>query len=258
VSVLLVDIGNTRIKWALWHAGRLGTQRARPLAGWSVRDLERRVLADARLRHCSRVLVASVGREHLAAQLARATRRILGLTPELACSVRRAAGITTCYVDPWRLGVDRLLGAIAAHQRAGARPVCAASIGTAVTLDLIDASGVHRGGAIAPGPELMVRSLLQSTEGIARRARQPRSSATRGLFARSTRVAIEQGARFAVAALIERGLQEARQDSGQLPLLLLTGGAAPLIAPYLRPRHVHVPDLVLRGLALYGGLTLRE
>ena len=71
-----------------------------------------------------------------------------------------------------------------------------------------------------------------------------------GFFARSTRAAIEQGSRYAAAAVIDRAVAEARARLGRAPLVLLTGGGAPGLRSLLVSRHTFVPDLVLRGLAV--------
>jgi type III pantothenate kinase len=94
----------------------------------------------------------------------------------------------------------------------------------------------------------MKDSLLTQTNGIRRRA-QGGSSAGR-FFARSTRVAIEQGARYAAAAVIDRAVAEAREIVGRRPRVLLTGGGAPDLRALIRSPHTFVPDLVLQGLAV--------
>jgi type III pantothenate kinase len=94
----------------------------------------------------------------------------------------------------------------------------------------------------------MKDSLLTQTTGIRRRA-QGGSSAGR-FFARSTRVAIEQGARYAAAAVIDRAVAEARGIVGRRPRILLTGGGAPDLRALIRSPHTFVPDLVLQGLAV--------
>ncbi|MBV8496859.1 MAG: type III pantothenate kinase, partial [Gammaproteobacteria bacterium] len=117
------------------------------------------------------------------------------------------------------------------------------------TVDLIEATGRHRGGMIVPSPALMVETLLSRTHGIRRRASGGRASGA-ALFGRSTREAIEIGSRYAAAALIDRAVAEARPLVGRRPLVVLTGGAAPTVRPLLQSLHVGVPDLVLRGLAV--------
>jgi type III pantothenate kinase len=246
VSVLLVDIGNTRVKWARLVSGRLGRQRAAAYAGWKRDDFARRIIG--RARGLERIIVVSVAGGRIDRFLAAAARQRAGIAPEFFASKRRAAGVTTLYVEPWRLGADRLVAAIGGHHLARRRAVCVIGVGTALTLDLVDAHGRHRGGAIVPAPSLMKDSLLTKTNGIRRRARGGASSGS--LFARSTRSAIEQGSRFAAAAVIDRAVGEARALLGRAPLVLLTGGGAPALRPLIRSAHTLVPDLVLRGLAV--------
>jgi len=92
----------------------------------------------------------------------------------------------------------------------------------------------------------MTESLLRSTSGILHRSGG--KTGGRSLFARDTRAAIEQGALYAAAAVVDRAVAEARRALSASPLVLLTGGAAPLIHPLIRSTHSSVPDLVLRGL----------
>jgi type III pantothenate kinase len=240
----LVDIGNTRVKWALFAKGRLQKQRAAAHSGWQAEDFAAQLMGSA--HSIERVIVASVGGAHLDRRLTAATRREVGVAPQFVSTTRRLGGVTTAYAQPWRLGVDRFVAAIAAHHMAPRRTVCVVDIGTAMTIDLVDAHGSHVGGAIIPGPRLMMESLLRSTSGILHRSGG--KTGGRGLFAHDTRAAIEQGALYAVAAVVDRAVAEARRTLGAFPLVLLTGGAAPSIRPLIRSTHSSVPDLVLRGL----------
>jgi len=252
VSVVLVDVGNTRIKWSVLRADRLGRQKAIEHAGLTGRELERQLFAT---RGITRVIAASVAGTRLNRLLGAACRRRTGLACEFVASARNAAGLTTRYKEPWRLGVDRFMAVIAAYHLARARGACVVDLGTAMTIDLVDPLGVHLGGAIIPGPELMMRSVLKNTVGIARRARG--SPATRGLYAQDTRAAIGQGARYAAAAIIDRAVAEAQRALQRMPLVILTGGAAVQIEPLLQCSYVSVPDLVLRGVALSRGLPVK-
>jgi type III pantothenate kinase len=252
VSLLLVDIGNSRLKWARLDGTRIGSQRAAEHAGWSTGDYDRAVLA--RASGVEQVLVASVAGARVDRVFARAVLRATGRSPTFVKSARRAGGVTTRYTEPWRLGVDRFVAVVGAHAMSRGRAACVFDIGTAMTIDLVDAKGVHRGGAIVPGPGLMVESLLRDTSGIARRARGVRPG--RALFAKNTRAAIEQGARFATAALVDRAVAEAGGLLGSKPLVFVTGGAAPLIRPLVKCANRHVPALVLRGLAVIAGRSL--
>jgi type III pantothenate kinase len=252
VSMLLVDVGNTRIKWSVLRGDKLGRQKAMEHAGLTARDLERQLFAT---RGITRVVAASVASVRLNRLLAATCRRKTGLTCEFVASARNAAGLTTRYKEPWRLGVDRFMAVIAAYHIARARGACVVDLGTAMTVDLVDPLGVHVGGAIIPGPELMVGSVLKNTAGIARRARG--AAQAKGMFVLDTRAAIEQGARYAAAAVIDRAVAEAQLALQRTPLVLLTGGAAVHIEPLLHCSYVSVPDLVLRGVALRCGVPVR-
>jgi type III pantothenate kinase len=153
--------------------------------------------------------------------------------------------------------VDRFVGAIGAHHLASGQSVCVVNVGTAMTIDLVDGKGRHRGGAIVPGPALMVDSLLTQTNGIRRRA-SGGPNGVASLFARTTRTAIGQGALYAAAAVIDRAIEEARGQLGSTPLVLLTGGGSEAIRPLVRNTSVALPDLVLHGLAVWARQNLPD
>ena len=247
MNVLLIDIGNTRIKWARFDGQRVGRQHAAVYSGWGGEDYARRVIGSGRA--LDRILVVSVAGARTNRSLTLAARRARAPAPEFVISQRRAGGVTSGYLEPWRLGVDRFIAVIGAHHLSKGRAVCVVGVGTAMTIDLVDAKGRHLGGAIIPAPTLMVDSLLNNTDGIRRRAR----GGARGgnsLFGRSTRAAIVQGSRYAAAALIDRAVGEARSlVPGRAPLVMLTGGGAPTVLPLVRSACLSVPDLVLQGLA---------
>jgi type III pantothenate kinase len=248
LSTLLVDIGNTRAKWALLKRGRVGRQQALAHDGLTGRRIASLILGKRSSARADRVIVVSVAGPHIDNDFASEVRRRLGTKPEFFTSSRRAGGVTTLYSEPWRLGADRFAAAIGAFHLSKGRPVCVISVGTAMTVDLVDGLGRHRGGAIIPAPSLMVASLLKETHGIRRRAQG--LAGGKHLFARNTRSAITQGARYAAAAIGDRAISEAKLVLGRAPVVLLTGGAAPEIRRLLDSKHRHVPDLVLQGLAV--------
>ena len=247
-GVLLVDIGNTRIKWARVVDGeRVGRGRAARHATWSSATYARRLL-----RHNAspaRVWVCSVASSAVNRALAGAARRA-GVPVTFVSVPRRGGGVQVGYLEPWRLGVDRFVAAVGAHELFPRMPLCVVGVGTAMTLDLIGADGRHRGGAIIPAPTLMVATLFKHTHGIQRRAQGGNRQDGPRLFARSTRGAVMQGARYAAAALIDRAVEEGRALLGRRPLVVLTGGGAAVVRPLLQCPSVGVPDLVLKGLAV--------
>ena len=249
MRALLVDIGNSRIKWAWLKDGRLGKSQAAEYSGWRARDFARRVI-DSRL-DVDRILVSNVAANEISDALAAGARLAAAPDPERITTRRQACGVTVGYIDPWRLGVDRLLGMIAAHCRFAGRPVVTVAVGTAMTFDLVGGDGKHWGGAIIPAPPLMVSSLLDGTSGIRRRAQGGARGKGPALFGRSTKAAVEQGARFAAAAAVDRAVCEAHALVGRKPQLVLTGGGVSGLRPLIHCPSLLVPDLVLEGLAAW-------
>jgi type III pantothenate kinase len=252
MTYLLVDIGNTRMKWALWRNGKIGRQYSAPVAD---RHTFKKWLArTGKLHRVIAVCVADAAYEYA---LTYTLQQAEQPAPQFIRSSPRAAGVRNGYRDAWRLGADRWVAAIGAWHEAGSRrAVVAVDVGTALTIDVVDASGQHRGGLIAPGPSLMVHSLLRNTRGIARRAagRKKISSApARAIrpLADNTRNAIELGSLIAAAALVDRVVTEIRTSLRKSPVVFVTGGAADQLTPLLRCTHRSEPELVLRGLALF-------
>jgi len=250
VTRLLLDVGNSRVKWAIARGPRLGRQRALALGARGA--IPAAALLAALPGHLDSVRMVSVADTGATRRLASTLRRATGAPVHILRTTASAAGVRCGYREPWRLGADRWAAVIGAHHLfAPARAVCVVDVGTALTVDFVARDGRHRGGAIVPGPGLMIASLLRDTQGIRRRAATSQAVG-RTLYSRSTREAIEQGARYAAAAFIERALLEARRQFGGRPELVVTGGGAPGVLPLVGGPCRLVPDLVLRGLAALG------
>jgi len=248
--ILLVDIGNSRVKWATHEGGEIGPQSAAEYADWSIDDWHRELFTDARVR---RVVVATVAGEATAQAVREAASRTPGCDVTLATTAREAAGVRNAYPEPALLGVDRWLAVIAGHHLTRSA-CCVVDVGTAATIDAVTRDGEHLGGFIVPGPRLMAASLLQGTSDLFAHASASTGDA-RLLFATNTRDAIERGCRIALAALADRAVDDLGRQSGAPPVLLFTGGAAALVVPHVRTPTRIVPDLVLRGLAILAGLA---
>jgi type III pantothenate kinase len=245
IADLLLDAGNSRLKWAWVRRGQL--RRGGAVAYRPRRQFDNRLrLLLRQASGAGRVLICSVAGADIDRCIRRAARAARLPAPQFARSVRRAAGVTNAYVEPWRLGVDRWVAMIGARQLFPGEALCLVSVGTALTLDLLAASGRHRGGAIVPGPALMVQTLLERTAGIRRRGPDG-AGAGRSLYARDTRAAIEAGARHACVGIIERALAEGERRLGQRPGLVLSGGGAAGLLSLLGGAR-RCDDLVMRGL----------
>jgi type III pantothenate kinase len=284
MKLLLLDAGNSRLKWALLRQryrrrqeftaqGVVELTALRSPAAWS------RLLKGA--RNPDLIYACNVAGSAIERQIRAASRRAGLGAPHFAHSEVAAAGVRNGYPEPWRLGVDRWVGLIGAHHEHPGKDLCLVGLGTALTIDLLNAAGRHLGGSIVPGPQLMIESLLEHTAGIRRRAGgwaatssfdlafgavsrsrvlpghrgRPGKAAGTALFARDTHAGLLAGARHACAALIEHAVREAREQLGRRPRLILAGGAANAITPLLHGRYWREDDLVLRGLAVLAADT---
>ena len=251
--MLLVDIGNTRVKWATQSQGHVSPQRAAEYAGWSADDWQRELFAGPPV---GRVLAATVAGVDSRLSLEAAARLAGATRVEFVTSTAAMAGVRNAYPEPGLLGVDRWVAVIGAYHLAHGA-CCVVDVGTAATLDAVDASGQHLGGFIVPGPQMMVRSLHTGTSNLAAHTAASPAGGAR-LFADNTRDAIERGCRVALAALIDRTYAELARWTRSTPRLYCTGGAANEVLPYVLATYERVPDLVLRGLACIADTTLER
>lgn len=228
--VLLIDAGNSRLKWAWLRDGRPGDE-----AGIDVAALDGAPLASA-WRSARAVLYTCVAGDAVDAALRAA------LPP--GCTVHRiragdqAAGLTNLYERPAQLGADRWVALIGARTLA-AGPLVVATAGTATTVDALDAADRFLGGYILPGLHLMLESLARNTADL------PHAQGVPSDWPRNTDDAILNGCAGAQAALIGR----VRDRLGAAATLLLSGGGADALAPHIEGDFRRADNLVLRGLA---------
>lgn len=238
---LLIDIGNTNLKWALGTSDVLGEMQSVRHHGGLPIDLH---AAWERLAPPRSILVSNVGGTAAAEVLERACRSHWNRAPTFAKTRPVAHGVTIAYAQPERLGVDRWLALIAAH-RSCRGPLLIVDAGTAITYDLLLEDGRHLGGLILPGIEMMRSGLLAGTH-VPRV--EPEDLALP--WATDTGTAIAAGAIQAAAALTERLFERLQAEAGSPPTCILTGGDAARLTPALGIPTESRPALVLQGLAL--------
>ncbi|MBK8814023.1 MAG: type III pantothenate kinase [Methylococcaceae bacterium] len=236
---LLIDLGNTRLKWAIANTLDLADQppinntEINPdtlFAAW--RNL-------APTPECLGIACVGSGRL-LETVVSVATTLWPAITIYQAKSAAHCLGVYNSYPEPEKLGVDRWLSMIAGFNTYRSA-LCIVGCGTAITLDRLDSSGKHLGGLICPGLRLMRHALADGTENL--------KSVSRNFpfeLANFTDAAIYNGALAAACGLIEHTLKHQTEELQ----LLLTGGDAGIIAAQLDRSALIEPNLVLRGLAL--------
>lgn len=250
--ILAIDCGNTRVKWGLREEHRhrgssIGENSGEPCGpGWraigavAVEDMARLKADWSLLPAPARIVISNVAGEPARRSLRTLLARF-AVEPLWISAQRAQCGVTNGYTDPGQLGPDRWAALVGAwHLQRG--PCLVVTAGTATTVDILSAQGVHEGGIIVAGVDLMKRALARNTAGLAleqgRFAQQPRCTAD----------AIESGCLHAQAGAIER--MYSKLEAGGV--CLLSGGNAPHIRPLLNIPVRAVDNLALEGLVRIG------
>lgn len=241
---VVADVGNSRIKWGFLAAGRFAFTASLPaddpqawesqLEGWSLLAPLSWAIAGVHPPH----------RDTLANWL-----RKRGSTVRVIDSARDLP-LTVSLPEPDKVGIDRLLNAVAANDRVQrAIPKIIIDAGSAVTVDWVDAEGAFCGGAIFPGPRLMAQALHEHTALLPVVAVQ---SANPALPGTATRDAIEAGVFWAVAGGIKALVRQLIANAGAPAkrTIFLTGGAARLLAPAIDTDVALWPEMTLEGIRL--------
>tara|TARA_R110002110_G_scaffold303525_2_gene517639 strand:- start:5776 stop:6516 length:741 start_codon:yes stop_codon:yes gene_type:complete len=232
---LQLDVGNSSAKWRL-VVGNVVTARGKL------------IMADPRSREafleCSDTLdhiwVSSVAAQESESALRSLLASRWRVEPWFAHTPERFGRLRNSYEDPSRMGVDRWLAMLAATERCDAS-ACVVDAGSALTIDLIDSTGQHRGGYIIPGPQLMERALLLDTDRV-RFAEQAEFVLAPGVStASSVRHGIAVAQTGALSLVLDRVVDET-------PALFFCGGGGEALMALLDRGGEYVPDLVFEGL----------
>ncbi len=234
MSDWLFDLGNSRFKYAPLHEGRAGAVQA-----WAHGAEDLRGEALRGLPQGETAFVASVAAPGLTATMLEILRMRFRHV-HVARTESELAGVRIAYAAPERFGVDRFLALLAAAH--AQRHVLVAGVGTALTIDLLDARGQHHGGRICASPTTMREALQQ------RAIQLPAQGGQYQEFADDTLDALVSGCDGAAVALIERSRRQAEAQLQEPVDLLIHGGGAPDLLPLLSDAE-HRPLLVLDGLA---------
>lgn len=234
--LLVLDAGNTTVTVGVFEGERLA--RLERVPHGAVGELASRLPQDG----WAGAALASVipSRNEILTGVA---RRVTGADP-LVVDHTTDLGIAVCVDHPEATGADRLANAAAAWQREH-RAVVVADVGTAVSVSAVDGDGRYVGGAIAPGPEVALTGLISRAERLPDPGLEPPASA----IGAGTVEAMRAGMAYGFAGLVDRLAAETLRALGAPDgPVLLTGGHAGWLDPFLRVPHAHVPELTLLGL----------
>lgn len=245
MTLLALDIGNTRLKWALYAAPRPGSallaqgaeflENIDKLADGAWRDLPepRHILGCA--------VAADAIKRRIQEQM-----ELWDVTPQWVVASESEAGLRNGYDHPTRLGADRWVAMVGAYHRMRAqgapRSMVVVMVGTAVTVEAIDAEGKFLGGLILPGHGIMLRALESGTAGLHVPTGEVRE------FPTNTSDALTSGGTFAIAGAVERMVQHVRRHGNTEPVCYMTGGAGWKMAPHMSIPFELVDNLIFDGL----------
>lgn len=229
---MLIDAGNSSLKWAVVEDGHRCREGRFDYADWSTLRAE--------MTSGSRCFIASVAQPAHAQRLSELLAAA-GMIPVWLRAEPDFAGLKNTYQNPHQLGVDRWMGLIAARERSR-EAVLVVSAGTAMTVDALSAEGCFLGGVIVPGATLMRQSLLTGTAQVAEAAGKWEA------FPRNTADAVQSGVVAALCGAIQSQFVRLSEAVGAVPTCLLTGGDAGMLLPHLGVPAVHAPALILEGI----------
>ena len=245
MTFLALDVGNTRLKWALYDGPTTGAR----VLSHGVQFLENiDKLADGdwgRLGTPDRVLGCIVAGDGVKRRV-QEQLELWDVHPQWVVPSAAEAGVCNGYDHPTRLGADRWVAMIGARQRLLARgqgvPCVVVMVGTAVTVEAIDTDGTFLGGIILPGHGIMLRALESGTAGL----HVPTGEVCN--FPTNTSDALTSGGTFAIAGAVQRMVDNLRQHTGQTPVCIMTGGAGWKMAPSMTVPFELVDSLIFDGL----------
>ena len=246
MTSLLLDIGNSRLKWGVLDDGAI--RRTGHISQEAIRDQGLVALTSRLPRRVSSVFASNVAGNSFATRLSGVVGMHCDCDVHFARTAKKAGGVTNSYGQPRRLGVDRWAAMIGAWAEVQAACLIV-DAGTAVTIDALDGSGQHLGGQILPGVTLMAKALASHTSDLPNiRHKAVKQASGMQIFASNTGGAIAQGTLNAVVGAIERAFRVLLAE-GSDATIVLTGGDASRILKSLSEESLHRPHLVLQGLA---------
>ena len=245
MTLLALDVGNTRLKWAQYESAAPGAQLLAQGAVF-LENIDKLAEGDWReIDPPGKILGCIVAGDAIKRRVVEQLE-LWDVAPHWVISSPQEAGVTNGYDHPARLGADRWVAMIGARHRLLAQgsqqPCIVIMVGTAVTVEAIDASGKFLGGIILPGHGIMLRALESGTAGL----HVPTGEVCD--FPTNTSDALTSGGTFAIAGAVQRMVDNVTRYSGQVPRCIMTGGAGWKMAPSMSVDVELVESLIFDGL----------
>ena len=245
MTFLALDIGNTRLKWAQYDAPRPDANLLHHGAEF-LENIDR--LAEgpwSNMQTPTHVLGCVVAGDAIKRRV-QDQMEWWDVAPQWVVASESEAGLRNGYDHPARLGADRWVAMIGAYHRmlgqGPAKPMVVDMVGTAVTVEAVDASGKFLGGFILPGHGIMLRALESGTAGLHVPTGEVRE------FPTNTSDALTSGGTYAIAGAVECMVQHVRAHCGAEPKCIMTGGAGWKMAPSMTRPFELVDNLIFDGL----------
>lgn len=245
MTTLLVDAGNSRLKWALLSNGQRTAQTARQHAPSQP--------SAATLEYLHRLLKQTSPKQLLMVHVfgQKFSHAVQQLCKDYHCSYKPivshspAYGLTLAYPKAEHLGADRFVGLLAARKLAPQQATIIIDCGTAVTIDVLRANGEHLGGLILPGLNMMSEALTQRTEAshMIEPIMEPVS-----LLSNNTRQAMGSGCVLGLASAVDGICQRLLPQLAEPCHIILCGGDAEHLHDHITVKHSVNADALMAGL----------
>lgn len=254
---MLVDAGNSRLKWALLKTSELSPVSYEPYVVSSRLDVIFRVLVSIKVK---RLLIVHVLGEEFELSL-QDYCQANHIQLHIIKSQGSAYGITNAYDDAKQLGADRFVALVAVHQQNMLRSEVVdsamnsanihavnsivISCGTAVTIDALNDRGEHLGGLILPGLQLWKEVLIKGATLL-----ESSDSHQVDIFAKNTKQGIAGGSLYGLAGAIDHIGDEMSQQFTKPVERIISGGCAEALLPYFNNNYKYKANLVMQGLKI--------
>lgn len=246
MSLLVIDIGNTRLKWGWFDSNGLLIGDPVVHKGADVEPyLEEKWTFAVAPR---KVVISCVANDDVLIRVINWLQEHWQINAERFVSPEQHGGLRNAYEDPERLGSDRWLAMFEAYQMLKTT-VCVVDCGSAITIDAIDSQGQHLGGLILPGFNAMRSSLGQNTNLLVDSV----DASANFQLANSTQKAIAMGTSYAISSLVMKTISWLEQETSDAVQCIITGGDAEKLSAILEYKHIVDKDLVIKGLVRTAG-----